>query len=309
VNRKKLDDGGWSLANKVGQALLDKIRKTGVPLGEYVKGAIYYGIKTGLNEAFVIDAETKKRIIEKDAKSKELIKPFLAGRDIKRYQEPTSDKYLIFTRRGVDIGKYPAIYDHLMQFKEQLKPKPKGWKGKKWKGRKTGSYKWYEIQDAVDYYEEFEKPKIIIPAIVKAGSYLLDENKFYSNDKTSIIPIRDLYLLGLLNSKTLDYVIHSISSTKQGGYYEYKPMYLHQLPIRIIDVQRKSEKSCHDKMISLVNSILALNKKLAEANTEHDRNVLQRQIAATDGQIDRLVYELYGLTEEEMAIVENSTKS
>jgi hypothetical protein len=185
-------------------------------------------------------------------------------------------------------------------------PKPKGWKGKEWKGRKPGSYKWYEIQDSIDYHKEFEKPKIIIPAIVKAGSYLLDENKFYSNDKTSIIPIRDLYSLGLLNSKTVDFVMHSISSTKQGGYYEYKPMYLQQLPIRAINFDKKSEKAAHDKIVSLVASMLALNKKLVEANTAHDKKVLQRQIAATDNQIDNLVYELYDLTEEEIKIVEGN---
>ena len=133
-----------------------KLRATGKPLGEYVNGKIYYGIKTGLNEAFVIDAATKHRLIAEDPRSAEIIKPFLAGRDIKRYQTPTVDKYLIFSRRGIVIADYPAVLNYLMQFKERLMPCPKDWEGK-WKGRKQGTYKWYELQDAVDYYSEFEK--------------------------------------------------------------------------------------------------------------------------------------------------------
>jgi hypothetical protein len=304
VRRDTLDDSGWSLASAKEDTLLSKIKSSGVPLGEYVKGKIYRGILTGLNEAFVIDEETRKRLIKEDPKSKELIKPFLAGRDVKRYQTPTSNKYLIFTRRGVDIKQYPAIEQYLSQYKAQLMPKPKNWSGTNWKGRKPGSYKWYEIQDAVDYYSEFEKLKIVIPAIVSGASYTFDDKAFYSNDKTSIISIDDKYLLGLLNSKVLDFFMHRISSTKQGGYYEYKPMYLSQLPICTIDFNNKKEKAMHDQMVSLVDKMIDLHEKLKKAKTPHDRELIERQIKAADSQIDKLVYELYGLTEEEMEIVE-----
>jgi hypothetical protein len=150
VSSETLDDSGWSLSGGDEEAILAKIKAVGVPLGEYVKGKIYYGIKTGLNEAFVIDADTRNRLIAEDPKSAELIKPFLVGRDVKRYQTPDGGKYLIFTRRGIDIKRYPAIERYLSQFKEQLMPKPKDWKGTEWKGRKPGTPKWYEIQDAVD---------------------------------------------------------------------------------------------------------------------------------------------------------------
>jgi len=90
-----------------------------------VKGKIYRGVLTGLNEAFVIDTATRNRLIAEDPRSAEVIKPFLAGRDIKRYQEPKSDKFLIFTKRGIDINAFPAIKNHLLQFKKQLMPKPK----------------------------------------------------------------------------------------------------------------------------------------------------------------------------------------
>ena len=306
VRQVALADNGWALVNEKTQDLLDKLRNTGIPLGEYVNGQIYYGIKTGLNEAFVIDAKTRDMLIAEDPKSEELIKPFLLGRDIKRYRRPHSERHLIFTRRGISIDQYPAIKKYLGQYKERLTPRPANWKGDKWPGRKPGSYQWYEIQDAIDYYNEFEKPKIIVPAIVKDASYFLDNDKFYSNDKTSIIRTDDLYLLGLLNSRALDFALHSIASTKQGGYFEYKPMYIQQLPIRTIDFSDPTDKTRHDRMVELVEQILDLHKQLSEAKEPQTKTVLQRQIETTDRQIDRLVYELYELTEDEIRIVEGS---
>ncbi len=306
VNQDELDDSGWSLADGRVQELLNKLRQVGVPLGDYVQGKIYYGIKTGLNKAFVIDVETRERLIAEDPKSEEVIKPFLAGRDVKRYQPLHSDKFLIFTRRGIDIRQYPAIEQYLKQFKTELMPRPVDWKGDKWSGRKPGSYKWYEIQDSIDYYKEFEKPKIIIPAIVRSASYAYDKTGFYSNDKTSIIPTNDLYLLGILNSKVSDVVIYNISSTKQGGYYEYKPMYVSQIPIRTIDSSNPDDVTRHDRIVALVERILDLNKKMGDVREAHARELLMRQIEAIDTEIDKEVYELYGLTEEEIRIVEEA---
>ena len=288
-------------------SLLNKLKSSGIPLKEYVNGKIYRGVLTGLNKAFVIDTETKDRLITENPNSAEIIKPFLLGRDTKRYQPSNSERYLVFTRRGIDIKKYPAIERHLNQYKEQLMPKPKGWKGVKWEGRKSGAYQWYEIQDTIDYHAEFEKPKIIIPAIVQRASYSFDTTGFYSNDKTSIIPTESLYLLGILNSRLLDFVMHSIASTKQGGYFEYKPMYLSQIPIRTINFENPSDKTHHDKMVSLVDQILDFHKQLAQTRLPQKKTVLKRQIEATDRQIDELVYELYDLTEEEIKIVESGT--
>jgi hypothetical protein len=139
---------------------------------------------------------------------------------------------------------------------------------------------------------------------VKSASYTFDDKKFYSSDKTSIIPKNDLYLLGLLNSKVLDFFIHSISSTKQDGYYEYKPMYVSKIPIRTINFSDPADKARHDRMVALVTQMLDLNKRLQDATLEHEKTLLQRQVEATDAAIDKLVYELYGLTEEEIKIVE-----
>ncbi len=303
VSKANLDPTGWSLVDNKKHELLAKIKSARIPLGEYVKGQIYYGIKTGLNKAFVIDAETKDRLISEDSKSAELIKPFLAGRDIKRYTTPKADKFLIFTRRGTDIEQYPAIKNHLLQFKNELMPKPAGFNGE-WKGRKPGPYKWFEIQDTVAYYNEFERSKIIVPAIVQNASYCFDTEGNYSNDKTTIIRTESLYLIGILNSRISDYFIHSIASTKQGGYFEYKPMYIEKIPIRHINPDNPTDAAIHDRIVTLVTLMLDMNKRLAASTQPHERTIIERQILATDNEIDALVYKLYGLTEDEIRIVE-----
>jgi hypothetical protein len=306
VRQQPLDDAGWSLVDQHTQDLLDKIRKTGVSLGEYVDGKIYRGVLTGLNEAFVIDEQTREQLIAEDPKSAEIIKPFLAGRDIKRYKPLSSEKYLIFTRRGIDIDQYKAVKSYLALFKKRLMPRPKDWKGEKWPGRKPGSYQWYEIQDTIDYYEEFEKPKIIIPAIVKSASYAFDTDGFYSNDKTTIIPTNDKYLLGLINSKVVDYFLHYIASTKLGGYFEYKPMYISKLPIRTIDFSDSKDKACQDQITALADQMLTLNQNLDRARTDHERQLLTRQIQTVDNRIDQLVYQLYGLNDDEIRMIQSA---
>ena len=269
-------------------------------------GKIYYGIKTGLNEAFVIDAKTREKLIAEDPKSLELIKSFLAGRDIKRYQQPESDKYLIFTRHGVNINDYPAIKQYLSQFKDRLMPKPKDWKDKEWNGRKPGAYQWYEIQDTIDYHAEFEKPKIFWPEIAGSARFTFDDSGYYANNKTYLIPIFDLYLLGLLNSAPLRLFIHSVSTDLQGDSFNFSAIFIERTPIRTIDFSDPADAARHDRMVSLVDQMLSLHKQHKEARTPHEQTALQRQIEATDGQIDALVYELYGLTEEEIGIVEGA---
>jgi len=286
VSLAGLTDSGWTLSDQTTQRLLDKLRAAGTPLGEYVQGKIYRGVLTGLNEAFVIDAATRERLLAEDPKSAEVIKPFLAGRDIKRYQTPVSDKYLIFTRRGIKIEEYPAILKHLEQFKERLMPKPKGHAGE-WAGRKEGTYQWYEIQDAVDYFEEFEYFKLVIPAIIKRPEIIIDPNGHYSNDKTTLVATDDLFVLGVLNSNASDIFMQNISSTKQNGYFEYKPVYISQIPIPHADSVQKAE------IISLVTRILSAKRASPQADT-----------SALEAEVDALVYGLYGLTAEEIAVVE-----
>ncbi|MBM9499215.1 Eco57I restriction-modification methylase domain-containing protein [Leptospira sp. 201903071] len=304
IEFKSLNDSGWSLSNQKETALLKKISQAATPLGEYVNGKIYYGIKTGLNEAFVIDEATKNRLIKEDPKSKEIIKPFLEGKDIKRYRTPEIRKWLILFPKGFtnskknknkqyDIQKeFPAIFDHLNLYK------------KKAEARYDQGDFWWELR-ACDYYEEFEKEKIIIPAIAQRASYTIDKNGIFSNDKTNIIPGNDKYLLAILNSRLSDFFLHKIASTKQGGYYEYKPMYIEKIPIlKIESINIRSKKS--DQLISLVDQMLETQEKIQKSATENDQSLYQKKAQIIDQKINKLVYELYGLDEEEIQIVEGS---
>lgn len=307
VSRSTLDDNGWSLDDEKTSALLAKIKAKGVPLKEYVGGKIYRGVLTGLNEAFVIDKTTRERLIAEDAKSEELIKPFLAGRDIKRYELPASDKYLILIPKGwtnerFDEGhdalgwlkrNYPAIANHLLPYAEAAE-----------KRYDKGEY-WWELR-ACDYYPEFEKPKLFWPEIAGSARFALDMNGYYANNKTYLIPKADLYLLGLLNSSLLRLFIHSVCTDLQGNSFNFSAIFIERTPIRTIDFSNAEDKALHDRMIALVDGMLALHKQMANVRAGHERTAIQRQIEATDRQIDNLVYELYGLTEDEIKIVDEA---
>jgi type I restriction-modification system DNA methylase subunit len=312
LDEKSLSGDNWTLAKAQEIAIFEKMKKTGIPLGEYVKGKIYRGILTGLNEAFVIDCATRNRLVREDKRSAEIIKPFIVGDDIRKYHINFNERYLIFVRHGIQIHEFPAIERHLSNLKDRLMPRPKDWRGMQWAGRKPGPYKWYEIQDTIDYYEEFEKPKIIYPVIAKESRFAFDEDGRYSNDKTFIIPLDDKYLLGLLNSLLCWAYLRRLCSVlgdpDKKGRLELRGIFLENLPIVPVNLSNPIEKDHHKRIVKLVDSMLALHKQLSEARSAAQKEVIQRQINATDAEIDRLVYELYGLTDDEIKIVEEGTK-
>ena len=218
------------------------------------------------------------RLIAEHPSSAEVLKPFLRGRDVKRWSIDTPDLWLIFTRRGIKINDYPAIHNHLLQYKKRLTPGIKG-------GRKAGSYKWYEIQDSIAYYQEFESSKIIIPAIANNAEYAPDINGYFSNDKTSICVTDNVeYLLGLLNSKILWWFIQKTAATKQGGFYEFKPTYVLQVPIY------KAFKKDQVAISNLVQKCL---------NNE------EQNVETWEAEINDRVAHLYGLTAREIKLIEN----
>ena len=272
---------GWTLEKPEILALVDKLRKAGKPLGEYVQGRFYRGILTGLNEAFVIDEDTKKKLIAEDPRSSELIKPWLRGRDIKKWKAEWAGLFIIFTRRGTNIEKYPAIKKHLLQFRKDLEPK-KSERDKR--GRKPGPYEWFEIQDNIAYYEEFEKPKIIYPDIAQASEFTYDTGKFFLGNTAYIIPTDETWLLGLLNSKLIWWFYLSLSSMIRGGFVRFIAQYMEQLPIIATTAAQKAT------IIERVQKILA---------APDSPDVLK-----LEDEIDQMVYKLYDLTEEEINIIE-----
>ena len=302
----ELDDEGWSLANQDVQKVLDKLNKVGVPLEEYVDGKIYFGIKTGLNAAFVIDSKTREKLIADDKNSAECIKLFPKGKAVTRYETPTSDQYLIFFPNGwtdfaskdVDNkwewleAQFPAIAAHLRPFEEDAR-----------KRTDRGAY-WWELRSC-SYYEEFEKPKIIYSSVSQHGDFTFDNSGIYFDKTCYFIGKDDKYLLGLLNSSTLFFHFASIGVERRGGYFEYLSQYVKQLPIRTIDFSNPADQTAHDRMTQMVDAMLDLHKQKAAASGDA-LAALEARIIKLDASIDTLVYALYGLSEEEIKIVEGS---
>jgi hypothetical protein len=226
----------WVLTDAKSADRLRKMEKAGIPLGEYVKGRIYYGIKTGFNKAFVIDGAKRAELIAVDPKSEEVIKRTLKGDNIRRWRIEVEDAWIIFTRHGVRINDYPAIKKHLAVWKHELEPKPRIWPtGKEWPGRKPGPYCYYEIQDNVAYYKIFDGPKIIYPEIAKEPRFAFDKTGIYPLKTSFSIPGEDLYLLGVLNSSLAWEYLKSVCSVlgdaEKGGRLTLQEVFVSKLPI------------------------------------------------------------------------------
>jgi hypothetical protein len=287
-----LKSSGWFFTGVVSNTLLDKIQSDSLPITNYLNEKLYYGIKTGFNEAFIINKAEREKLITADPKSAEVIKPILSGRDIRRYNLAFAEKYLIWTYIGIPIKNYPAIFEHLSRYKEQLQAR--------WD---KGNY-WWELR-ACDYYNKFSKAKIIYPDISITCRFCVDEQGYFGANTTYIIPVNDLYLLGLLNSKFAQYYFSQMCAGLEGQgtiYLRFIRQYVERFPVHII--KSELENQCREGIIFLVKKMMNLQKR--NARVPQEKEALQREIVATDKQIDNLVYQLYGLTPEEIKIVEGA---
>ena len=300
----------WTLASNREVELFEKMRKNGIPLGEYVSKKIYRGILSGLNEAFVIDRETRDRLISEDKKNVELIKPLICGDDVRKYIINFRKQYIILIPKGWTRKKmgtvqdpwnwfhhnYPAVASYLEPFAQKAQ-----------KRQDKGDY-WWELR-ACDYYGLFEQPKIVYPDIAKESRMTIDYNGLYFGNTVYFIPIEDLYLLGVLNSSLIFHYFKRnatvIGDADKSGRLRWFSQDVLKLPIRKIDFSKTSDKQMHNKIIQMVKCMLDLTKKRSMSRSEKDKELLQRQIDATDREIDRIVYKLYGLTGNEIKIVES----
>jgi hypothetical protein len=287
--------------------LMAKINKIGISLGEYVNGHFFRGITSGLNEAFIIDSMKRSQLIKADRKSAELIHPVRSGENIREYFIEPTDTFILFTRRGTNINRYPAIKTHLEYFKTNLVPKKSS---SDRNGRKPGTYRWFEIQDDVAYYDIFEKPKIVFPDICKFPRFCYDDSGLYLTNTAYALGTGDKYLLGILNSRVFWFAISNISIPfgVRAGEFRYRLIYqyMEKIPIRRLDLKNSTDRARHDKMVELVDKMLALTPKLRAAKADAERKTLQNAVSATDQQINALVYELYGLTKDEIKLVEGT---
>jgi len=194
----------WVLEPKPVMDLLTKIRQIGVRLLDYTGVKPFRGVTTGFNDAFFVSSAKRDELVRADPTSTEIIKPYLRGQDVERWHAPWTGLWMIFARRGIDIDNYPAVKRHLEVFRKQLEAKPADWQPsgavQEWPGRKHGSYAWYEIQDAVDYWEEFAKPKLIYQAIQYHPTYAIDHDGLLLSNKAFFITTEDPGLLAALNS-------------------------------------------------------------------------------------------------------------
>ena len=282
--QRELRPDGWRLESPVNLRLLDKLRAAGTPLGEYVNGRLYRGILTGLNEAFVVDRATRDRLIAEHPSSADVLKPFLRGRDIKRWRVEPQDLWLIFTRRGINIKEYPAVYEHLLPFKKRLMPGVPG-------GRKPGSYEWYEIQDNIAYWQEFEQPKIVYQDIARYFGMAWDDSGLYLANTCYFIARAKKWMLAALLSSAMQFYVRKFIGSDEGGFIRLFSIHVEKFPI---PTTMPSDQAALE---ALVDRILAAK----QTNPQADVTDLEREI-------DERIYHLYGLTPEEIRIVEESLK-
>lgn len=236
---------------------------------------INYGIKTGYNDAFFIDGETKAKLIAEDSSSTELIRPLFRGRDITAWTSQNQDQYLIgtFPALNLDIEKYPAIKNHLLSFgKERLEQS--GAKG----ARKKTSNDWFETQDQISYYADFEKPKIVYPNMTSAFPFCFDESGSVCNDKAFIItqkmsldvsnPCGNLlkYLLSVFNSKLAKLWIWYNCPELQGGTREIRKAYFENFPVP--DFTNFQLSAFHSQLSALADKMLSFNEQMQKKSAK-----------------------------------------
>ncbi|ECL6227818.1 class I SAM-dependent DNA methyltransferase [Campylobacter jejuni] len=308
ISQNSLSKESFAFNDESTNALKTKIEKLGTPLKDWHGLNINYGIKTGLNEAFIITTEKKDEILAncKDEAEKErtakLIRKMLRGRDIKGYSYEWAGLWVIFipwhfpnvekpktmSENEQDLKEqYPSLYKHLLSHKERLSKRNKD---------ETGiRYEWYCLQRwGANYYQEFEKEKIVYSEIVRKPQFYLDVNlNFYAEATSFILTGENLkYLIAFLNN---DFVAFIFKTFYAGGNlgengFRYKKAFLEKLPIPKIN--SKNQKLANE-LVNLVDEILKAKEQDKNANTQELEN-----------KINSLVYKLYNLTEEEIKIIE-----
>ena len=306
VSSNNFSDEAWDFSTEDCKALRAKLETTDKSkrLGELCK-YIFVGIQSGKDEVFYINSE----VISQFKLENDIIYPIYRGENIGRYFSRWSDTWVIYPydRETNEViserdlkEKYPNVYRYLQDKRDNLR-------GRKYFDK--SNKKWYELW-CERGYKKLKQSKIIVAEISPENRFCLDTEGFLGNTKTFNLVLEDSqtmdykYLLGILNSKLMNFYHRLVSVPKAGGYFEYKTQFLSLYPIRTINFDNPSEKAQHDKLVALVGKMLELQKKYHETRMERDKELYERQMKVVDAQIDRLVYDFYGLTEEEIEVVE-----
>ena len=272
----------WAILSPLEQSVMEKMQAEGTPLREW-DIRINYGIKTGYNKAFIIDDATRRALVDEDPNSADIIKPILRGRDIQRYQAKWAGRWLIATHNGyghlppVAIRNYPAVKAYLDRFYSQLEKRQD-------QGRTP-----YNLRNCV-YYEEFAKEKLFWMDLTEHGRFAYDDgDMFCANTAYMITGPSIRYLCAVLNSSLVTWYMKNTALNSGMGTPRWVRFTVERLPIPRISAAEQLP------FIRLVDSIFEAKDADPDADTSH-----------LEWEIDRLVYDLYGLTEEEDTAVERS---
>ena len=221
----------WVILSEIEQSIKRKIESIGTPLKDW-DIQINYGIKTGFNDAFIISTEKRNEILsncrsdEERSRTEELIRPILRGRDIKRYGYDWANLWLIatFPSRHYDIEEYPAVKEYLLSFgMQRLEQTGKSYNvgATTVKARKKTNNKWYETQDSISYWEDFQKPKAMWKIIGCNINFSFDNDAMICNNAVNIITGNEeliLQFVGIMNSKLFDWYLKLTTEAEvQGG--------------------------------------------------------------------------------------------
>ena len=274
----------WIINNKIDKQILTKINKIGKPLGDWDDIKINYGIKTGFNEAFIIDSAKRDDLVKLDPKSAEIIKPILRGRDIKKYKAEWAGLWVIatFPASKINIDNYPAVKNYLQSFGSMIEQS-----GENGSRKKTGN-KWFETQDQISYFAEFEKEKIIYPEISQDSNFNYTKNDIFVDATGYCLTGNSLlYLLILLNSTLITTLFKKFISVQLGANgFRYQKQYVEIIKIPQID------NKLQQPFINLANEILV------KKESNEDTLLLEKKA-------NQLVYKLYDLTQEEIDYIES----
>jgi len=320
IPAEKAGGAEWNFAVGKNAGLFDKLSQMPIKL-ESATLRIFQGIKTSADKIYIVEEKERQKgrvkiySKEKDAEfwlEPDLLHPLIKGGDSKRYRLSRTNRLLLFPyasqgENGISLitesamrTKYPLTWDYLFVNKPFLENREDG---------KMKGHRWY----AYIYPKNFDVislPKIFTPDIAARSSFSIDETGdcYFTGGAAGgygvlVTPEYSReYILGLLNSKLLEWYLHQVATTMRGGWYSYESRFIRSLPIRSINFSDPADKSRHDKMVSLVERMLELHKR--NPRTPQEQEMVKREIESTDRQIDRLVYELYGLTEDEVKVVE-----
>jgi type I restriction-modification system DNA methylase subunit len=311
VRQATLTDEAWIFRNPTAEELIQKVKNQRIAtLGELTVG-ISEGIVTGKNDVFLLEQSQ----VDSLGLESEIVKPCLRGRQIRRYLVETPTEFVVYPYSSAAgetrvippsemRSKHSHVWNYLLSQQKNLAGRPYF---------ERSSKAWYELWCQRNINQQ-NAMKILVPELSDSNRFALaDEHLFYGDTVCGItleelVPESILYVLGVLNSRLIEYFYKQTTVPKANKFYIYKTMFLKGIPIRRINFDDPEEKAMHDQMVRLVERMLELHRRKVELRdtlTEELREV-EREIERMDGQIDALVYELYGLTEKEIALIEGA---